>query len=383
MKYKIILHLFIYPIIYFFFSGCSSGKNKTDLIQFDVSISYPVKEVALEKIADIEYLQLLLDDDFLFKVAPDVITTDKIIFSLFREGDILIFSRDGKPLSKFNHKGDGPEDYVSIRQLLYDEKLSEFFVRTHNKIVVYNESGIFKRIIPLLEDASIFEIVNFDSNTLLIYDDSNIYPAPFCLISKEDGRIVKAINTPNSTNKADLTTVIQKDNNGLTHYYYPPAYHIVKYKNGYLLNDYLIDSIYFLSSDKKLSPILTRKPEILSMEPMISLNGFIEADDYEFFLTIKYKVDNAQLPKTYLMRDKKTGTLYKQKITLNTYKGKEIMLSPETITNTKDDKVGLIILNLEELREANKENRISGKLKQLVEDSNEEGNDIFMLLHFK
>ncbi|MDR1161461.1 MAG: hypothetical protein LBK45_03890, partial [Tannerellaceae bacterium] len=119
------------------------------------------------------------------------------------------------------------------------------------------------------------------------------------------------------------------------------------------------------------------------MEPMVSLNGFVEAGKYEFLFTVRYEADNGQLPKTWLMRDKKTGAIYRQKISFNDYKGKEITLSPETIAKTKDGKLGLIVLNLEELRKATAGNRLSGMLKQLVERSDEEGNDIFMLLHFK
>ena len=83
------------------------------------------------------------------------------------------------------------------------------------------------------------------------------------------------------------------------------------------------------------------------------------------------------------MRDKKTGSIFRQKITFNDYKEKEVTLSPETITNTQDSKLGLIILSLVELLDANRENKLSGRLKELVENSGEDGNDIYMLLHFK
>jgi hypothetical protein len=380
---RAILYLITYITACFCFAGCTLEQHETDIIPFDVSVSYPEKEITLEEVADIEYLQLALDDNFLFRTAPDAVTKDKIIFGLFREGDVLVFSRNGKPLSKFNHKGDGPENYVSIRRVLYDETPGEFFVCSRNKIAVYDTSGTFRRTIPLPEGASIVDITNFDSGTLLIYDDSDVYPGLFCLISKEDGHVVEVITIPEATKEADLTTVTHQDMNGVTNYYYPPAYHIVSYKDGYLLTNYSVDTVYFLSAGKKLSPVLVRKPDMLSMEPMISLNGFVEAGNYEFLFTVKYKADNGRLPKTYLMRDKKTGAIYRQKISFSSYKGKEVMLSPETIANTKDGKVGLIVLNLEELKQATAENRLSGTLKQLTERSGEEGNDIFMFLHFK
>ena len=75
--------------------------------------------------------------------------------------------------------------------------------------------------------------------------------------------------------------------------------------------------------------------------------------------------------------------MYRQKITFNDYRGKEVYISPETIVNTQDSRLGLIILRLVELQDANSENRLSGKLKELVDNSDEDGNDIYMLLHLK
>jgi hypothetical protein len=83
------------------------------------------------------------------------------------------------------------------------------------------------------------------------------------------------------------------------------------------------------------------------------------------------------------MRDKKTGSVYKQKIIFSDYQGKVVTLSPETTVYTQNSRLGLIILGLEELRTANRENKISGKLQELVENSEDDGNDIYMLLHFK
>jgi len=121
------------------------------------------------------------------------------------------------------------------------------------------------------------------------------------------------------------------------------------------------------------------------MDPVVYLNSFIEAGNYDFMFTakIQYDTESRGLPRTYLMRDKKTGSIYKQNITFNDFKGKQVTLSPETIATTKDSKLGLIILRLVELQEANRENKLSGRLKELVDNSDEDGNDIYMLLHFK
>ena len=376
MKTRFILYLVLIATLSI---SCKNGNRSQDSLPcIDVSASYPEKEIRLEDLADIEYLQLELDDDFLFRRPPAIITSTKIIIG--NDGDILIFSRDGKPLSKFNRKGNGQGYYSNIRELIYDEVSDEFFVRSNDKIVVYSVTGDFKREISLHEETYRNEIVNYDSGTLLLYDDHDVYPASFSFISKEDGSVIETINM-NKDKKIDVN-LIQKVGTNIS-ILTAPAYRMVRHNAGYLLTDYSLDTVYLFSHDKKLSPILVREPKIQTMDPIVYLNSFIEAGNYVFVSAITLKNEDNRLPRMYLMCDKQTGSVYKQKIIFNDYKGKFVALSPETIANTQDSKTGLIILDLVELQEANSANKIGGKLKELVENADEEGNSIYMLLHFK
>ena len=376
-----ILYLFTVFATFILINGCFSDKsNSNKMIQVNVSISYPEKEIYLEDLAEIQYLQLKLDHEFLYNDIR-IITSTKIITINRFNGDILLFSKEGLPFSKFNHQGNGPNDYPNIDLLIYDEMVDEFFIKSDRKINVYSTSGEFKRTLVLKEGAFLInEIVNFDINSFLLYDDYEVFPSSFSFISKKDGSLIETIDV--SKNKKINIMYRQNVDNGFS-LLRAPAYHIVKYNEGYLLTDFSIDTVFFLSGDKKLSPILVRKPLIQSMDPVIYLNSFIVAGDYEFMTSITVKNENNQLPRKYLMRDKKTGSIYQQKIIFNDYKGKQVTLSPETIYKTQNSQSGLIVLSLVELQEANRENRIIGRLKELVENSDEDGNDIFMLLRFK
>lgn len=360
----------------FLLSGCISEKEN-ELMQFDVTASYPEKEIQLEEIADIEYVQLVLDDDFMFGRAPQIIISDKIIIG--HDGNVFIFSRDGMPESKFNKTGNGPGEYISIDKLRYDEALGEIYIETSDEIMVYSLSGDYKGTIPLRGRMGFFsEIINYDSETLLLYDDYNLYPSPFSFISKKDGSIVDSIKILQGEN-VPLYVPFQDRGYILLSSTCP----IVKYKEGYLLTDFTNDTVYFLSARKELSPILVKTPKIQSLDPVVYVNSFVEAGNYVFVSAVTVKQEDNRLPKKYLMRDKRSGAMYRQKITFNDYEGKRINLSPEIIANTQHSKLGLIVLDINELLEANKENKLSGKLKQLVESSEEEGNNVFMLLHFK
>ena len=78
-KFNVILLLCTTACLFLF--GCTSPENQndSDLIHINVSRSYSVKEINLAEIAKIEFLQLEMHDDFLFRGNPRVITDNKII----------------------------------------------------------------------------------------------------------------------------------------------------------------------------------------------------------------------------------------------------------------------------------------------------------------
>ena len=377
MRVKSILYLSVCAYLLSFIGCTSENKNEVNLIHINVSRSYSIKEVRLEEVARIEFLQLEVHEDFLFNEVPQIVTDNIIIIRQNTTGDILIFSRDGKPVSGFNRRGSGAEEYIRIHRLIYDEKSNEIFVLSDERIVVYSTLGEFKRTFPLPQGAHIREFASFDSESLILYERWGVY---FMLISKKDGEVIKTIDMPRDEVIHPIYVLQDETRMQILT---APAHHIVKYNNGFLLSDFALDTVFFLSQNKELSPILTRSPAIQSMNTIIYLNSFIEAGNYQFVSAITLRNENGRLPRTYLMRDKRTGSVYRQRITFDDFRGKEIFLSPGTIASTQNSRLGLISLDLTELQDANDEGRLSGRLREIVENSEEDGNDVFMLLHFK
>ena len=87
-------------------------------------------------------------------------------------------------------------------------------------------------------------------------------------------------------------------------------------------------------------------------------------------------------PVKYLIRNKKTGEVFRQKITLPDYKDKEFVIGIRT-SRAYDEGV-FFELDLIELKQADRENKLSGKLKELVASLNEnKDNNVFMFVDFK
>jgi hypothetical protein len=353
-----------------------------DLIHIDVRRSHPVKDINLEDIARIEFLQLEMHDDFLFSGSPRVVTENYIIFGENFSSDVIVFSREGKPLHRWNRVGQGPEEFTHLRELLYDEAADEIFIITHLGIMVYSLTGEFSRMLRLHERVFLnwsgTEVANFDAETFLLHSPAELFPTPFSLFSKKDGSLIKSIDIPRG--RHIITTV---DIPEMAQRLARPSHRVVNYQDGFLLSNFALDTAFFLSQSRELSPILVRTPRIHSMSPVVYLNSFVETGGYQFFSAVTVRNENFRLPTTFLMRDKQTSSVYRQRIYFDEFRGKEISLSPETIAITQNSRLGLIELELTELQDANEEGRLSGRLKELVENSEEDGNNIFMLLHFK
>ena len=370
-------------ITWIFLFGCTPRNQHHDgyIIHVNIGRTPPVKELNLTEIARVEFLQLPVHDDFLFRGRPRIITDNKIIFGEGMSGDILIFSRDGTPLSRFNRRGGGAQEFNTMGSVMFDEASNEIFVVASNRILVYSLEGEFKRALPLLEDARIFDalIVNFNAELFLIYDENDVYPAPFSLISKYDGSVVGTIDVPIGEPLSDRIEMMQGERHLI---FMPWRTRMIPHPDGFLLNNYSTDTLFLLSPTKELTPFLVRTPGLHASTP-ITIDGFIEAGEYQIVHTTRYQIQDMRIPEFYLMRNRTTGSMYTQRFIFDEFRGKEITLSFHTIRPTQNSRIGLISLDLTELQDANDEGRLSGRLKEIVDNSEEDGNNVFMLLHFK
>jgi hypothetical protein len=133
--------------------------------------------------------------------------------------------------------------------------------------------------------------------------------------------------------------------------------------------------------------VIYKTPPVASTDPMTYLNNCIDQGNYQFMeiFTVRTGDDySAVLPVKYYLRDKKTGEVFRQQIILPDYKGIEFFIGPSITGRDYVNGHVYFELGLVELKQASRENQLSGKLKELVETLNEmEDNNIFMFVKFK
>lgn len=354
--------------------SCTNTDQEKGLTTIDLSKDYPKKEILLSEIADIQYVYMNEGNDYIYGGNPLYVSDHTFVF--YSEGSFLFFTKDGQPKSKFNHQGNGPDEYDYFSKVVYDEANDELYILSEKRLIVYSSSGVHKRTIALSlsDDKRITSMANYDNGSLLLFDSDN-----FVLISKADGSELKRLDV-SSGEKVKLYAIKQDEQR--VSVIASTQNQIMNYKDGLLLSDYSTDTVYFFNKNKELIPVLIKQPSIHSMDPVIYANAFVEATDYLFYRKITVKVQNGQLPSVYLMQNKKDGTVYEQEIKMDDFKGKQVEIAPEILTSSS--RHGLVVLDLVELEEAYADGRLKGKLKELMEKiDRENGNNVYMLLTFK
>lgn len=272
----------------------SSQSKDGDLPVFDLSKNYPQKKLCLQDMADIEYVPLETTADILLGGSSvlSAVTDKYILVHEVRLGDIFVFDRKtGKLYSHFNHKGQGGIEYTWIKNgTILDEKEEEVYVCSQF-IQVYSLKGEYKRTLKINGFGHDMKILDFDDESLLIYDDVNIEPGyenrtkkePYRLVSKKDGSLITVLDL--YFHKRYSNKIVQQlDDNRWRPYQF---YYTHNMHNGsdIMIMDISSDTLYQLSSNKILTPLLTRKPSIHASEPRNIWMPLLTTDKFVMFGT--------------------------------------------------------------------------------------------------
>ncbi|MDH6311829.1 hypothetical protein M2137_000588 [Parabacteroides sp. PFB2-10] len=393
MKKEIIFNLFLLSVLAV---SCSSDKQSAEgLPYFDVTKNYSEKVVDLADIADLRYVYLSTkNEDFLYRGTIDYVTQNTIVVADRTSSSVLFFSKEGDPKSCFNRKGQGPEEYSSAGSVMYDETEDEVYIIPdfNNYINVYSSSGEFKRKLTLPQVNIGNQMLLFDDQSILVYDNTNLWQnlrkvhvgdrtavtqvndSSFYLLSRMDGKVLEYIEMP--TNDIDVSTINKEGAFGQV------GYGRMRWSpDGLLLYNPETDTVFFYNKDKTLTPFMHKKPLLSDLNPMMVMDICMDVGDYQFISVHTYQKSEFPSP-IYYMRDKKTDEIFRPKVVLADYKGKDFTFDPRL--QNYYEKGYHFELDFVELQEAYRENKLSGELKELVATlDGDEGNNIFLLVDFK
>lgn len=291
------VNLFFYILVFFLIGvqEITSQSKNTNLPVFDLSKDYPQKKLRLQDMAEIEYVPLETTDEILLGGSSvlSAVTDKYILVHEVRLGDIFVFDRKtGKLYSHFNHKGQSGMEYSWIKNgTILDEKKEEIYVCSQF-IQVYSLKGEYKRTLKIKGFENDMKILNFDDESLFIYDDvvvlepgreNRTQKDPYRLVSKKDGSLISVLDIhflKRYTNKIPQ----QLDNNMWRTYqfYYT---HNMHYGSNIVIMDISSDTLYHLSPSKGLVPCLTRTPSIHASEPRNIWYPLLTTDKFMLFCT--------------------------------------------------------------------------------------------------
>ena len=363
----------------------------------DVSKDYPYQSIKFQDIADVKYVPLETSNNVLLDGRCKIfhVSDNYIIVSNPRQGDIFVFRGNGKIKYRFNHRGQGPEEYFDAQRVIFDETNREIFIyatKITNVFLVYSEDGKYKRTIklPSWGGYGLVESYNFDDENLLVYEKYTFgdyfEEKPYMLLSKKDGTVsllnitfpkrysgveVRGLGTDSNGELQGGVSVFFNDSNNR------------HYGQDFIIADISCDTVFQLKRDKSLTPIFRRTPSVHnSANQKLFLTYFLKTDKY--VLMNLYKKNDASGGMTYsFMYDSSNGEI--NEVAQRFYFRSNdfpLLLRYSFISEVTAPK-NTLVYKIEAMHLYEQRKEVKGELQKIASTIDAEDNPILMIAKFK
>lgn len=387
--------------------GCTNKKDEGDtssLPILDVTKEYPIREVKLDDIADVEYVPLETTDESLMPgscVFFDVSDKYIIAHDIFG-GDIFIFTRQGKFVRKINHIGQGAKEYLGLNEFVVDFKAEELYVGSCNnrKFFVYSFNGDYIREFPLQTYHTQYKpIFNYNDEYLIAnnaYYDTKLQKcldeSPYLFISKKDGSIHHSkMKIPNRISHCLKSMVVRLDKSSLcTHRVYFPIRSMHQNGSEILVADFALDTLYSLRGEDELKPIAVQYPSVRSQSSPIVIAPSIYTDSFMCFRAVSmyYNSDNEMKPfneAPQFVWNRRSNKIEQWKVYNSLNQEIDILKDSRTGDSERSLPANTIccFYNADYLIEAYKAGNLPEKAKKVAAGLHEEDNRVLAIIKFK
>jgi len=380
-------NLVLQTLFFLMGSQLMSSQSKTvNLPVIDFSKNYPTKDIRLQDIADTEYIPLETTSDILLSDNAELsfVSDNYILVCEPLLGDIFVFNRTGKIYAHFNHKGQSGQEYPWIRYAIFDERNEEIFV-CNQSIQVYSLKGKYKRTLKINTQKYESTVYNFDDNALLVYDDLNIDPGlkfnpkrkPYRLMSKKDGSLISVLNIDLPKRYSTRIAKIEKSSWRPIQMYFPSNVH---YGHDFMIADISSDTLYMLTQNKKITPLLVRKPSVHASEPRKVWTTLLTTDKFMIIgaVVLDFNSKGGKFPAW--IYEFKTGKIYKEDISdSESERGIwRIISSPATAKNMTAQ-----LVQAPSIINTYKRKQLNGKVEKFIKTLREDDNPVLRIIKFK
>lgn len=275
--------------------SCSNNR-KSDvmdgIIQFNQHGQYPLIDLKLSDIADVEYVKLKDSDSaFIFQpyfsrntyVGDDYIIVGNYTARDYSNFGIYKFDRKGNYIDRITGFGRGPGEFASLAKMSVEADSSILlFSMPEHRVVRVNSSGKYLGQWNLPRGHSEAQLLG---NSVIIYDRISKY------ISKngqivERGAPLKAFDLSTSS-VTDLLTdeytngIVQDNREGPSSESKMFSHHknLIKTKDGVYFSSVRFDTVYFINSNLEVIPKISVNKENPKRE-CYTVVAVIETDDY-------------------------------------------------------------------------------------------------------
>lgn len=376
-------YYYFYLLFFFFLLGCHPTSVKKGIPCIDLDCSYPKKELSVQMLSKVRYILFETDSTCLLRDnLPLCISKEYIIFYNKNTGSLLLFDHNGKKVRSIRKKGMGPEEYMGIRAVAYDERTHEMYcvVSFDKEVKVYTEEGAFQRALPLKAGTFLEYLFDYNDSLLLCWNNNIEGSSEYYFMHKKDTMAFETIYTIPFEKKIDRDIVVRSHLSAIS--IETPVTPLVFQGKDYLVAEPSSDTVYRLKDRTILEPVFCRTPSASHMSPEVLLDYGLENKDFLFITAVERQYDFQAmegLHKKFYVLEKSTGEIYSTLIFNSDYPD-----DPDFHFSTYGIVSGRWVnyYSSEKLREALDNHQLSGELKEIASKLHEEDNGVLMMIDF-
>jgi hypothetical protein len=253
--------MIVFYVFMLFSCKSKTVKSKDNILQSN-KITFPVEidleqavreadneQVPLSLVADsIEYVFLETNPECLINNIRDVLVTDNHII-IAANGKILEFTRKGEFIRKIASQGKGPSEYISLRNISYDEKENALYIFTNDycKVLKYSIDNEFLGKCFRLKPDFASSVYFIDKNN---FAGIGVFAIPSDYLSGDRYVVALMDSSGQITRKVNFPLVQFNDYTQRNDIFYPGSFLPTYYQNNALCVGYGCDTVYAISPGK-------------------------------------------------------------------------------------------------------------------------------------